>query len=549
MSYEYEDELERMKRRRQEKRKQGASSGQGAASGSGRRHRDEGDYLSSRQEEFENRKIRHSRAMKKKRRRKRIFLAVEVLALIILAFVIFSVIKKQTDDGYWTIAVFGVDSRDGNLGKGSLSDVEMLCNIDKKTGEIKIVSVFRDTYLKIGSDEYHKINEAYFKGGPKQAVAALEENLDIQIDSYATFNWKAVVDAINILGGVDVEISEAEFAYINSFITETVNSTGVGSYQLKSPGMNHLDGVQAVAYARLRLMDTDFNRTARQRKIVELAMEKAKNADWATRNNVLVTVFPQISTNIGIDDVIPMAQKLGDYHITETTGFPFSRETKIIGKMDCVIPTTLESNVVQLHQLLFNDTDYTAPSSVKKISDKIAEDSGLTEVGENAEPAKTGGGVVPKQTEAPVQETVPETEIEESSSEEETEETENETEEILEDESDPEDGEGSVSDNDDDENDEIGPGNNLKPTVGPIHPGDTEKKPDMGLDREEPTKQTSEESGPAGPSGQPDASEDKSPADKIPETTVFAPSGEVGPGQSDTENGPGNVADGPGSQQ
>ena len=161
MSYEYEDELERMKRRRQEKRKQGASSGQGAASGSGRRHRDEGDYLSSRQEEFENRKIRHSRAMKKKRRRKRIFLAVEVLALIILASVIFSVIKKQTDDGYWTIAVFGVDSRDGNLGKGSLSDVEMLCNIDKKTGEIKIVSVFRDTYLKIGSDEYHKINEAY----------------------------------------------------------------------------------------------------------------------------------------------------------------------------------------------------------------------------------------------------------------------------------------------------------------------------------------------------------------------------------------------------
>ncbi|WP_243008909.1 LCP family protein [Clostridium sp. AM58-1XD] len=283
MSYEYEDELERMKKRRQQKKQRNGS-----------RNR-ESDFISAHQEEFENRKISRAKAARRRKKKKRIILMIEILALIILACVIFSVIKKKNDDGYWTIAVFGVDSRDGNLGKGSLSDVEMICNIDKKTGEVKIVSVFRDTYLKISSKgEYHKINEAYFKGGPKQAVAALEENLDLSIDSYATFNWKAVVDAINILGGVDVEISDAEFAYINSFITETVNSTGVGSYQLKKAGMNHLDGVQAVAYARLRLMDTDFNRTARQRKIVELAMEKAKNADWATRNNVLVTVFPQI---------------------------------------------------------------------------------------------------------------------------------------------------------------------------------------------------------------------------------------------------------------
>ena len=107
-------------------------------------------------------------------------------------------------------------------------------------------------------------------------MKALERNLNLHIDDYATFNWKAVVDAINVLGGVDIEISDKEFAYINSFITETVNSTGVGSYQLEHSGMNHLDGVQAVAYARLRLMDTDFNRTERQRKVLGQAMEKAK---------------------------------------------------------------------------------------------------------------------------------------------------------------------------------------------------------------------------------------------------------------------------------
>ncbi|MEY8337284.1 LCP family protein [Lachnospiraceae bacterium 62-35] len=458
MSYEYEDELERMKRRRQQRKQPNNS----------KKHR-EHDFISAHQEKFENRKIRHSKALRRHRRKKRIFLLVEIIALFLLAAIIFSTIKKKNDDGYLTIAVFGVDSRDGKLGKGTLSDVEMLFCINKETGEVKIVSVFRDTYLKISSKgEYHKINKAYSQGGPKQAVAALEENLDIQIDSYATFNWKAVVDAINILGGVDVEISEAEFAYINSFITETVDSTNVGSHHLEHAGMNHLDGVQAVAYARLRLMDTDFNRTARQRKIVELAMEKAKNADWATRNNVLVTVFPQISTNIGIDDIIPMAKRIGDYHIVETTGFPFSRESKMIGKMDCVIPTTLESNVVQLHQLLFNDTDYKAPSSVKKISSRIAEESGLTEAGENAAPAGTGGGRLPKKQEEKSSETISTT-VDETEAENPTEESVLETEEEAE-ESSQESQESTTDEYEETSFD--GPGSGLKPSAGSVKPGD-----------------------------------------------------------------------------
>lgn len=95
-----------------------------------------------------------------------------------------------------------------------------------------------------------------------------------KIDDYAAFNWKAVAEAINVLGGIDLEITPAEFKYINGFITETVNSTGIGSTQLKQAGANHLDGVQAVAYSRLRLMDTDFQRTERQRKVIALALEK-----------------------------------------------------------------------------------------------------------------------------------------------------------------------------------------------------------------------------------------------------------------------------------
>ncbi|MEI3167569.1 MAG: LCP family protein [Lachnospiraceae bacterium] len=206
----------------------------------------------------------------------------KILILVVCLFAGIFLYRHFRASGYWTIAVFGVDSRDGNLGKGALSDVEMLASINKKTGEIRLVSVFRDSYLRISEKEndYDKINEAYFLGGHEQAVKALERNLNLHIDDYATFNWKAVVDAINVLGGVDIEISDKEFAYINSFITETVNSTGVGSYQLEHSGMNHLDGVQAVAYARLRLMDTDFNRTERQRKVLGQAMEKAKNSKF-----------------------------------------------------------------------------------------------------------------------------------------------------------------------------------------------------------------------------------------------------------------------------
>lgn len=358
-----------------------------------------------------------------KRKQRIILIEIAVLALVILAGV-FLLSQRTNQKGYWTIAVFGVDSRDGNLEKGTLSDVEMICNIDKATGEIKLVSVYRDTYLKISSEgTYHKINEAYFKGGHKQAVEALNENLDLNIDDYATFNWKAVADGINILGGIDLEITDSEFAYINGFITETVNSTGVGSYQLKSAGMNHLDGVQAVAYSRLRLMDTDYNRTERQRKVVSLAMEKAKKADFATLSSLVTTVFPQISTSIGMNDVLSIAKGISKYHIGETNGFPFSRTAMKIGRMDCVIATTLESNVTQLHQFLYNKEDYAPSSAVKKISAKISEESGITEPGANAPSGGSSGGkktetqAAPKDTSPPQTEPSTEADIEETTEE------------------------------------------------------------------------------------------------------------------------------------
>lgn len=430
---EYEDELDRMRaRKKRERSKIKRSADMENRTETYPEHSVRGDRTYYGTGDGRNPRVRYNgqqnsaknKAVKRRKRKRRRVIFLEITALVLVLLAGFFMLNQRTNQkGYWTIAVFGVDSRDGKLDKGTLSDVEMICNIDKATGEIKLVSVYRDTYLKISSDgTYHKINEAYFKGGHEQAIEALNENLDLKIDDYATFNWKSVADAINILGGIDLEITDSEFAYINGFITETVNSTGIGSYQLKSAGMNHLDGVQAVAYARLRLMDTDFNRTERQRKVVNLAMSKAKEADLATLTNLVSTVFPQISTSVGMNDILSMAKGIRKYHIGETNGFPFSRTTMKIGKMDCVVATTLESNVVTLHQFLYNQTDYSPSSTVKKISEKISQESGITEPGKNA---SSGGSTVSKKTKASAasKETAePQTEPEVISSMEETEE-------------------------------------------------------------------------------------------------------------------------------
>ncbi len=329
----------------------------------------------------------------KKPKKKRGFLTRLILLILLFTIVgggtyfAFHYVKNQT--GYYTVAVFGVDSRDGNVEIGALSDVNMIINVNRETGDTQLISIYRDMYSMIDeSGKFHKFNQAYVEGGPEQALETLNRNLDLDIKDYITVNWKAVIDAINILGGIDLEITDAEFKYMNSFIAKTVEATGVGSYELERAGMNHLDGVQAVAYARLRLMDTDFNRTERQRKVVSLAFDKAKQANFSTLYSILVAVLPQTSTNVGIDDLIPFAKDISKYHLSETTGFPFDKDTKKMHKRDYVIPITLKSNVIALHQMLYGNISgytYTPSETVSKISNKIIKDTGLGADKENTD--------------------------------------------------------------------------------------------------------------------------------------------------------------------
>lgn len=295
-------------------------------------------------------------------------------------------ISSETEEvmgGYWTIAIFGVDANE-------LSDVIIICNIDRKTGEAKLASVYRDTYMKISQKKYYKINQAYCDGGVGQAIEALSTNLDMNFDDYITFDWKTVADAINLLGGIDLEITREEFRQINGYITQTVKATGVYSKHLTHDGMNHLDGVQAVAYARLRKMDTDFKRTERQRKVIDLALEKAKQADIATLNAVLVTVLPELTTSLEFTDLYPIAMNIKKYHIGETVGFPFTHSGIYMQKTnDTVIPENLERNVAALHEFFFGITDYQPSSVVKEISAKIEADVAAEKKRKQTKPAQT----------------------------------------------------------------------------------------------------------------------------------------------------------------
>lgn len=270
----------------------------------------------------------------------------------------------------WTVAIFGVDSRNQEEIKQGNSDVIMIASVNNKTGDIKLVSVYRDTCLKVG-DIYRKANYSYAVGGPKKALEMLNENLDLQIDDYITVNWDSVATAINILGGIDMELSKSELKYINGYITETVNSTKIGSTQFKEEGMNHFDGIQAVAYARIRYTDDDFHRTERQRKVLNLTLQKSKKADFKTIYQLVYAVLPNISSSISTNDILYLGQNVFKYNIKDTKGFPFE---KIIGTKnggDYVFPKSLIKNVSELHEFLYGQIDYIPSKAVQKIDNTI----------------------------------------------------------------------------------------------------------------------------------------------------------------------------------
>ena len=284
--------------------------------------------------------------------------------------------------GYKTVAVFGVDSRTGSVDRGNNADVNIIANLNLETGEVQLVSIYRDLYLSVTNDNlYTKLNTAYRKGGPEQAVKTINKNFDLNIDSYFAFNWKAVADGIQLLGGIDIEVTKSEYKYLNAFIHETCIATGIdaknpAAHYVKSYGFQHLDGIQAVAYGRLRLMDSDFQRVERQKKIVGICLEKAKSIDINTLRLIVEAVLPQIGYSFDMNEILSLIKLVKVVHITYSTSCPEVSGVRTIqmgSNGDCVVPLNLQKSVTELHKILYNVDNYNPSASVKNYSARITE--------------------------------------------------------------------------------------------------------------------------------------------------------------------------------
>lgn len=271
-------------------------------------------------------------------------------------------------EAYTTIALFGIDARDVSTDAGNRSDTIMIACIDNETKEVKLVSVYRDTYLELsnrgGNNDglYTKITHAYAYGGPTAAVATLNKNLDLQITEYVTVNFASLTDVIDDLGGITVNVDEGELSEINRIIPETAIITGKNFTPLSVTGDVTLDGLQATTYCRIRynVEGGDIARSERQREVLNAILNKAKQSDLGTLNQILDDVSTNVSTSLSKPELLSLMSGVFEYKLAESQGFPFVYHMgyfydQTLGKeLSMDIPADLESNVILLHEFLYD---------------------------------------------------------------------------------------------------------------------------------------------------------------------------------------------------
>jgi len=334
------------------------------------------------------------RAKKKKRRRRIGILVAEVIILSVLCVFAYATVKMDKldfnfldedklevykDTGpYTNIALFGLDAREGeSIESGVRSDSMMIASINNETNEVKVVSIFRDTLLKQKDGTFDKANAAYSYGGPQEAIALLNRNLDLDIKNYMSVDFKALSDVIDALGGMELELTAEEVVHMNNYCVETSEVTGK-DYERIEPevaGTYHLNGVQATSYARIRATaGGDYKRAERQRLVIEKIVEKAQKANLKTLDKIIDVVFPQVSTSFSSKDLIGIAANALSYQLGETQGFPYSiADTDVVDGYEgsYVVPSDFDGDVKKLHEFLFNEKDYQVSDTVKEISHEI----------------------------------------------------------------------------------------------------------------------------------------------------------------------------------
>lgn len=288
---------------------------------------------------------------------------------------------KQELKGYRNIALLGIDSRADDYGLGNRSDCMMIASINQETNEIKLISVYRDTYVYVtenGTKRLDKITHAYSYGGSQNTLKSLNEAMDLNITEFVTVNFDAVIAAVDSLGGVYIDIDETEIKYVNDYIDATSESSGVKSSHITHSGRQKLDGVQAVSYTRVRYTaGGDYKRTERMRTVVEAMLSKAKTLNVGQLNSFADTILPKIRTNISTSEIWGLIPKLASFKVTESIGWPYDTKGITLDRWYGV-PVTLQSNVERLHKEAFEQEDYEASDTVKETSAAIVKKTGYS---------------------------------------------------------------------------------------------------------------------------------------------------------------------------
>jgi len=198
------------------------------------------------------------------------------------------------------VLLIGVDNNDGEPGAGR-SDSMMLASVNKKARKITLLSFLRDSYCYFevnGEPYYNRLNTSYFYGGPAGLMEAISRLYKIRVDKYITVDFKSFPRLIDALGGVEVEVSKAEARYLNrnaKSVTRTLEE-----------GLQHLDGTEALAYSRIRTLDSDWNRTNRQQKVIRSILTRARGANLAQLYNALEVTLDHVVTNYTRTELLGM---------------------------------------------------------------------------------------------------------------------------------------------------------------------------------------------------------------------------------------------------
>ena len=279
---------------------------------------------------------------------------------------------------YRNIALLGIDAREDTFDVGNRSDCIMIISINNKTGEVKIASVYRDTYLDINGRGLDKVNHAYSFGGPALSISTLNKNLDLDITEFVAINFDTVRAAVDSVGGVSVTLDSQEVKYINGYINALNNQFGTSSANITKPGTYNLDGTQALAYSRIRYTDGgDYKRTERMRDVLMLTFNKAKSMGVGELNDLADTILPHISTNISKKEIKDIIPKVASYKVINNFGWPYNTKG-YTGAAWYGVPVDLETNVKQIHKELFGQENYEVSKTVKEIRESIIAKTGYT---------------------------------------------------------------------------------------------------------------------------------------------------------------------------